>query len=106
MKLRQVRFRVQAVYSRYPSFQLGFVICYHVGLEDQTIVGFVQLEEEKGVTAIGIQEKLRKKLVHYMIPHIILIQEFPLLSNGKLDRQALLNMYELDKIHSIIDNYP
>lgn len=88
----------------YPSFRSGFVLCYHVGQEDQTLVGFVQLEEQKVLTGIMIQDKLRRKLVDYMIPQIIVIPEFPYLSNGKLDRQALLNLYELDKIHTLIDN--
>lgn len=56
------------------------------------------------LTGIMIQDKLRRKLVDYMIPQIIVIPEFPYLSNGKLDRQALLNLYELDKIHTLIDN--
>lgn len=40
-----------------------------------------------------IEDILRAKLHDYMVPQIIMVDEMPLLVNGKIDRQSLLMMY-------------
>lgn len=41
-----------------------------------------------------IEAALKEKLTSYMVPQVILVENIPLLVNGKIDRQALLRSYE------------
>src|SRR5437773_12431458 len=51
------------------------------------------IESEKDLTK-GLEEHLKKHLPDYMIPkEIITVSLFPLNSNGKTDRKALINKY-------------
>ena len=58
----------------------------------QTILGFVSTNGS--TSKIGhIENILCAQLPDYMIPQIIIVDEMPLLINGKIDRQSLLMMY-------------
>lgn len=65
----------------------------------KTILAFVSATGElmspapKFKKIIHIEDILRAKLADYMIPQIVIVDEMPLLVNGKIDRQALLMMY-------------
>lgn len=73
----------------------GVVLCYHAGQFDQTILAFASLKPESTIQqGIQIESMLRDKLAEYMWPQVILIDKFPLLVNGKVDRSHLLSMYE------------
>jgi len=51
------------------------------------------IESEKDLRN-GLREHLKKHLPDYMIPkEIITVSPFPLNSNGKTDRKALINKY-------------
>ena len=57
---------------------------------DQRIVAYVILEEESTVASSTLESSLRKQLPPYMVPsHIVLLEEFPLTPNKKVDRKAL-----------------
>ncbi|CAB3257676.1 unnamed protein product [Arctia plantaginis] len=58
------------------------------------ILAFVTTRPEARISAHHIENKLKNLLTHYMIPQVIEIDTIPLLVNGKVDRQALLKMYE------------
>lgn len=72
----------------------GIVLCYHAGQMDQAILAFAQMNSTVSMHAMQIENMLRSKLPDYMIPQVIIISHVPLLVNGKIDRQALLKMYE------------
>uniref|UniRef100_A0A182QGJ1 AMP-dependent synthetase/ligase domain-containing protein n=1 Tax=Anopheles farauti TaxID=69004 RepID=A0A182QGJ1_9DIPT len=73
----------------------GIVLCYHAGEIDQALLGFVTLEQGTHFqTGLQVEAALGDKLAHYMIPQVVLLETIPLLVNGKIDRQALLKMYE------------
>lgn len=77
----------------------AIVLCYHADRMDQTILAFISIErelncKEKSLKTIQIEDALRNKLIDYMIPQLVIVDEMPLLVNGKIDRQALLRMYE------------
>lgn len=56
----------------------------------QRLTGYVVLYPERPKTAGQIKAQLQQRLPAYMIPHyIMLLDELPLNSNGKLDRLAL-----------------
>lgn len=75
----------------------GIVICYHANEIDQALLAFCVLnacDEGKGKTGNQIEKSLEKMLIHYMVPQVVVLDEFPYLVNGKVDRQQLLSMYE------------
>ena len=58
---------------------------------DRQLVAYVVTANEANVSDEALRHYLREKLPEYMIPSaFILIDEIPLTSNGKIDRQALL----------------
>uniref|UniRef100_A0A182JJ91 AMP-dependent synthetase/ligase domain-containing protein n=1 Tax=Anopheles atroparvus TaxID=41427 RepID=A0A182JJ91_ANOAO len=78
-----------------PGIDKGIVLCYRAGEIDQALLGFVTLEpKSRFQTGLQVEGALADKLAHYMIPQVILLESIPLLVNGKIDRQALLKMYE------------
>ncbi|KAJ8964558.1 hypothetical protein NQ314_004860 [Rhamnusium bicolor] len=68
------------------------VLCYKPGEINQSLLAFVTghslLSEHQ------IETTLKDKLISYMIPQVILVENIPLLVNGKIDKQALLKNYE------------
>lgn len=72
----------------------GVVLCYHAGQMDQAILAFASVETASQLHELQIEKILRNKLPEYMTPQVIMIDQVPLLINGKIDRQSLLKMYE------------
>ncbi|KAI8130088.1 Mycosubtilin synthase subunit C [Lucilia cuprina] len=73
----------------------AIVLCYHAGLVDQALLAFVKLRDDSPLmTELQLEAKLKDKLADYMIPQVVLIDQVPLLVNGKVDRQSLLKLYE------------
>lgn len=72
----------------------GVVLCYGLDLGAPEILAFVTLKEDARLGAQHIEAALKSALTSYMIPQVIVIENVPLLVNGKVDRQALLKMYE------------
>lgn len=60
----------------------------------QALVAFVTIKEGASVSGLQIEKYLQSRLPPYMIPQVIILDNIPLLINGKTDRQALLRMYE------------
>lgn len=78
----------------------GVVLCYHAGEIDQALVAFCVVNAHSNLnkyiakTGIQIENDLKQKLAHYMVPQVVVLDQIPLLVNGKVDRQSLLKMYE------------
>ncbi|KAM3957963.1 LOW QUALITY PROTEIN: nonribosomal peptide synthetase ebony [Aphomia sociella] len=70
------------------------VLCYGLERGNPEILAFVTVEQSARIAAHHIEASLKNALTSYMIPQVIVIDNVPLLVNGKVDRQALLKMYE------------
>ncbi|XP_018568645.1 uncharacterized protein LOC108908938 [Anoplophora glabripennis] len=70
----------------------GIVLCYKPGELNQTLLAFVT--SQSLMSEQQIEAALKEKLTNYMVPQVILIENIPLLVNGKIDRQTLLKSYE------------
>ncbi|KAJ8715460.1 hypothetical protein PYW07_009942 [Mythimna separata] len=70
------------------------VLCYGLDRGNPEILAFVTIKPEARIAAQHIEAALKNSLTSYMIPQVIEVESIPLLVNGKVDRQALLKMYE------------
>nr|XP_049705072.1 zwittermicin A synthase ZmaJ [Helicoverpa armigera] len=70
------------------------VLCYGLERGNPEILSFVTIKPDARIAAQHIEATLKNSLTHYMIPQVIEVESIPLLVNGKVDRQALLKMYE------------
>lgn len=77
-----------------PEVEKGIVLCYHAGQMDQAILAFSVISSSSSLHEIQIEKMLLNKLPEYMTPQVIIVEQLPLLVNGKIDRQTLLKMYE------------
>ncbi|KAJ8986012.1 hypothetical protein NQ317_013896 [Molorchus minor] len=68
------------------------VLCYNPGEMNQALLAFVTTQSL--ISENQIEAILKDKLTSYMIPQVVLVENIPLLVNGKTDRQQLLKMYE------------
>lgn len=81
--------------SELAMVEKAIVLCYNAGQIDQALLAFVKLRDDSPLyNELQLEGKLSDKLADYMIPQIVLIDQVPLLVNGKVDRQALLKQYE------------
>jgi D-alanine--poly(phosphoribitol) ligase subunit 1 len=73
--------------------------CAVISVKDQKGFDLLVLfiEQQASIDKQEVLKVLRNHLPEYMVPSVILsIEQFPLNSNGKLDRKELKNMYERD----------
>lgn len=71
------------------------VLCYQHSEHDQMdskILAFASVESH--LQKSRIEEILRSKLPDYMMPEVVIIEEMPVLDNGKIDRQTLIKSYK------------
>lgn len=74
------------------AVEKAIVLCYRPGEMNQTLLAFVtvsQVASENEVEAL-----VKNKLPAYMVPQVVVLENIPLLVNGKVDRQMLLKNYE------------
>ncbi|KAK5644614.1 hypothetical protein RI129_005914 [Pyrocoelia pectoralis] len=74
------------------GIEKGVVLCYKPGELNQTLLAFITTEAS--LNERQIERLLKEKLPSYMVPQVILLDDIPLLVNGKIDRQTLLKVYE------------
>ncbi len=98
MKIRGYRIDLSEIEKSLSSLsyvQDKIVLSHQAAETDQILVGFVILKNcENRKTEMEIKSDLRRTIVDYMIPKIIILDSFPLLINGKIDRQLLLDDFE------------
>ncbi|XP_063842218.1 beta-alanyl-bioamine nonribosomal peptide synthetase ebony-like [Scylla paramamosain] len=70
------------------------IICYKPGEVDQALLAFYTSNSNPALAPDDLKHALTSLLQPYMLPQVICLQDFPLLVNGKVDRQELLRMYE------------
>ncbi|XP_054013397.1 beta-alanyl-bioamine nonribosomal peptide synthetase ebony [Hylaeus anthracinus] len=89
---------VEKAVSKAPDVNEVVVLCYKPGELSQTLIAFVTTTN--GSTCPEkIETFLQATIPLYMMPRIIIVDNIPLLTNGKTDRQALLKRYESSDIN-------
>ena len=79
---------VETVLNEHGLVKRSVVIAREDEKGDRRLVGYVVVEE--GATAPSLKRYLRERLPEYMVPSaIVVLEEMPLMPNGKLDRRAL-----------------
>jgi amino acid adenylation domain-containing protein len=79
---------IEAVLNKHESVRESAVLVREDVIGDRQLIGYAVCEE--GVTSERLKKHIRERLPEYMIPSaIMLLEQMPLTSNGKLDRRAL-----------------
>lgn len=81
---------IEALVSEHPGVLSAAAKVYEDMPDDKYLVLYIQVNETK-VPSIGeLRQFLSKKVPDYMMPsNFVLLSDFPLTSNGKIDRNAL-----------------
>ncbi len=89
VKLRGFRIElgeIEAALTQHPAVQAGVVIVRTGASGEPQLVAYVVLR----AAADGLREYLCARLPEYMVPsHVVVLEQLPLMPNGKLDRQGL-----------------
>uniref|UniRef100_T1IIQ0 AMP-dependent synthetase/ligase domain-containing protein n=1 Tax=Strigamia maritima TaxID=126957 RepID=T1IIQ0_STRMM len=75
-----------------PNVVSAVVLCYHTGKHDQTVLAFYTTQNNLDESELN--KILLDKLPSHMLPLVLQVDVFPLLHNGKIDRQMLLSQFE------------
>ncbi|HST23392.1 MAG TPA: thioesterase domain-containing protein, partial [Blastocatellia bacterium] len=63
------------------------------------LIGYVVMSDEQQIEEADMKRRLRSKLPDYMVPaRIVLLEQMPLMTNGKLDRRALTALAFTDAV--------
>lgn len=82
---------VEKAVNSLSGVEKAVVLCYRPGEIDQALLAFVK--SSALMNENQIEGFLGTKLTSYMVPQVILVENIPLLVNGKIDRQTLLKSY-------------
>ena len=74
------------------------ILVHHATKIDQAVVCFVVLNSPNEKKPLEIEKDLRQDLTLQMVPQVLLLDCFPHLTNGKVDRQSLLKIYVETKL--------
>uniref|UniRef100_V9IDN0 Mycosubtilin synthase subunit C n=1 Tax=Apis cerana TaxID=7461 RepID=V9IDN0_APICE len=91
---------VEKAISRIPEIDGVVVLCYKPGELSQSLVAFVTIAKDSSTCVSKIETFLQSMLPVYMLPRVIIVENIPLLTNGKTDRQALLKYYESSNVNN------
>ncbi|CAL4162707.1 unnamed protein product, partial [Meganyctiphanes norvegica] len=84
---------VQAAVQKVQGVDKCYVLVYKPGEINQALVAFYTSQDEE-LQPEYLKVQVSLLLATYMQPQLISVPDFPLLVNGKVDRQQLLRMYE------------
>ncbi|MGH2510006.1 MAG: non-ribosomal peptide synthetase, partial [Ktedonobacteraceae bacterium] len=81
---------IESVLRQHPEVQ-GSVVALRTNMQDNPyLVGYIVLAPNSTIDSYDLQQFLKTKLPQHMVPTtMIMLDAWPLLPNGKLDRQAL-----------------
>ncbi|XP_076673165.1 nonribosomal peptide synthetase ebony [Andrena cerasifolii] len=96
---------VEKAVSRAPGVDNVVVLCYKPGELSQTLIAFVTTTNGSSTCGQKIEGFLQATIPPYMLPQVVVVDNIPLLTNGKTDRQALLKQYESSNLNSENDLY-
>jgi len=93
VKIRGLRIElgeIETVLSEHKAVNQALIAIRENALNDKTLVAYLVPKTGCEVTAGELRDHLRKRLPEYMIPqYFVILKEFPLLPNGKIDRRGL-----------------
>ena len=82
---------IETTIGQHPAVRQAMVLAREDILGDKCLVAHVVLNEEHSTTTNELRTFLRQKLPGYMVPaKFVMCAKLPVISNGKLDRQAFL----------------
>jgi acyl-CoA synthetase (AMP-forming)/AMP-acid ligase II len=80
--------------DRHPGIRNSFVTVEQNAVGDKSLLAFVVPGSEQ-CTVKAVRSYLRERLPRYMVPaDVFLCEDFPLSAHGKVDRHALLSLYD------------
>ncbi|SDI93294.1 non-ribosomal peptide synthase domain TIGR01720/amino acid adenylation domain-containing protein [Lentzea albidocapillata subsp. violacea] len=92
VKIRGMRLEledVEVALAEHPGVRHTCVVVRKNSAGGNYLVGYV-VPSDEGLTSDAVKQWATENLVEYMVPtHIVVMNEFPLTANGKLDRRAL-----------------
>jgi acyl carrier protein len=81
---------IEAALLQHPGVKEVAVLMWGVEEDKKRIVAYVVAHEKDGLSRVDLREYLKTKLPEYMVPGgWIMLEDLPLTTNGKLDREAL-----------------
>jgi non-ribosomal peptide synthetase component F len=81
---------IEAVLGAHAGVQSVLVLAREDQPGDKRLVAYITEHQRANVTTSDLRSYLKKKLPDYMVPsHIVILQQMPLMPNGKVDRRAL-----------------
>ncbi|BAY73752.1 amino acid adenylation domain-containing protein [Nostoc linckia NIES-25] len=81
---------IEAVINQHPSVSASVAIVREDKPGNQNLTAYITLHPDKTLTISELRRFLQNKLLDHMVPTAFMILEaFPLTSNGKVDRRAL-----------------
>ncbi|MEA2690743.1 MAG: hypothetical protein QOJ16_130, partial [Acidobacteriota bacterium] len=84
---------IEAALARHPGVRECVVLVREDGAAGRRLVGYVAEDPDHRATAEELRTYLKASLPEYMVPAGLVVQEdLPLTSNGKVDRRALLRI--------------
>jgi amino acid adenylation domain-containing protein len=81
---------VEAALNQHPDVRASVVVAREDRPGDKQLIAYIALDSEAELAPDELQAFLQQKLPAYMIPAFyVFLSEFPLTTNGKIDRKAL-----------------
>ncbi|HEY6333986.1 MAG TPA: amino acid adenylation domain-containing protein, partial [Blastocatellia bacterium] len=81
---------IESVLSEYPGLLESVVVAYTDGDGDKRLIAYVVMDKTSTTNASELRTYLKTRLPEYMAPSsYIVLDEFPLTGNGKVNRRAL-----------------
>jgi amino acid adenylation domain-containing protein len=81
---------IEAVLNQHPAVREAVVLAREDKPGDKRLVAYAELKIGRQVTVEELRNLARQELAPYMVPAaIVVMEQFPLTNNGKLDRKAL-----------------
>lgn len=81
---------IESALARHPAVREALVVAREEGLNNKRLVGYVVPAEGSIPDLTALRKFLKKRLPEYMVPSdFVVLDEFPLTPNGKVDRKAL-----------------
>lgn len=98
--------QIEVHLSRIENVRQAVVLAVSINSDQQKLVANVTVDRDRRLTAADIEYILRSQLPNHMIPEVFVVNDIPLLPNGKVDRQLLLKRYQtLDDNNSTSIDY-
>ena len=84
---------VETQLEKYPAVSNSVVLCQESPNGYKILVAYLSSKQDQGIDVEDLKNFLQRKLPSYMIPtSFVILDVLPLTANGKVDRQALLNL--------------